>query len=122
MKFKLDENLPIEIAMLLQSAQHDAVTVVNQQLSGADDQRILEVCLQEERALVKLDLDFADVRTYPPQQSHGIIVLRVRKQDKRHLINVFNQVLPHIGRQPLEHHLWIVEESRIRIRGGEEPE
>lgn len=34
MHFKIDENLPIEIAEILNNAGHDAKTVHNQQLQG----------------------------------------------------------------------------------------
>ena len=49
MKFKIDENLPVEMADLLPSAHHDATTVVDQELRGEDDIRIIEACLQEGR-------------------------------------------------------------------------
>ena len=80
MKFKVDENLPIEIAALLRAANHHAVTVSEERLAGEQDPRIFETCLREGRALVTLDLDFADLRVYPPHRSPGIIVLRVRRQ------------------------------------------
>ncbi|MDF5725367.1 MAG: DUF5615 family PIN-like protein [Rhizonema sp. PD37] len=69
MKFKIDENLPVELADLLQSAGYDAMTVNQQKLSGEKDPIILEICQQEGRVLVTLDLDFADIRTYPPHLS-----------------------------------------------------
>ena len=62
MKFKIDENLPVELADLLQAADHDAMTVNQQALSGQADPRIAEACLAEGRVLVTLDLDFSDVR------------------------------------------------------------
>ena len=34
MKFKIDENLPREVAALLRDAGHDAMTVVDQGLGG----------------------------------------------------------------------------------------
>jgi hypothetical protein len=34
MKFKIDENLPVEIAALLQEAGYDATTVLDQELGG----------------------------------------------------------------------------------------
>lgn len=37
MKFKIDENLPIEVSQRLQQAGHDAVTVLDRQLGGADE-------------------------------------------------------------------------------------
>lgn len=99
MKFKIDENLPVEIADLLRSAHYDAVTVMDQGLKGANDPLIVNACLREGRILVTLDLDFADVRVYPPQQFPGFMVLRVRRQDKRHLITVFRRVIPLIERE-----------------------
>lgn len=117
MKFKIDENLPLEIAELLRSAHHDAATVMDQGLRGADDCLIIDACLRQGRVLVTLDLDFADVRAYPPQEFPGFMVLRVRRQDKRHLITVFRRVIPLIEREWVEHQLWIMEETRVRIRG-----
>ena len=37
MRFKLDENLPVEFASLLRRSGHDAVTVLDQGLGGARD-------------------------------------------------------------------------------------
>jgi len=119
MKFKVDENLPVEIAELLRSAQHDAVTVQEQALRGARDIQIAGVCSQEARALVTLDIDFADVRAYPPSQFSGFIVFRVRRQDKDHLLTVFQAIIGMLGREPVAGRLWIVEEHRVRIRGDE---
>jgi len=120
MKFKIDENLPLEIAELLWTVGYDALTVIEQELRGEGDALISETCLREGRVLVTLDLDFADVRVYPPQQFPGFMVLRVRQQDKHHLIAVFRRVIALIEQEPVEHHLWIIEENRVRIRGEEE--
>ena len=105
MKFKIDENLPVEFAELLLEAAYDAVTVAAQALQGRDDSTVVDVCVQEERVLVTLDLDFADIRMYPPQDFPGFIVLRVSHQDKQHLTEVFQRAVPLIGQEPLEHHL-----------------
>ena len=47
MKFKLDENLPASLAHNLSAQEHDAVTVVQQHLSGEPDERIALICNQE---------------------------------------------------------------------------
>ncbi len=120
MKFKIDENLPIEFAELLTDATHDAVTVSTQGLRGTDDPTLVDICMREDRILVTLDLDFADIRSYPPQDFPGFIVLRVARHDKRHLMEVFQRAISLIDREPLKRHLWIVEETRVRIRGREE--
>jgi len=119
MQFKIDENLPIEIAELLINAGYDTKTVNDQQLQGVKDPILAEVCKNEHRALVTLDADFSDIRTYPPEEFSGIIVLRVRTQAKRHVIKVFSSIIPIIAHESLMQRLWIVEETRVRIRGGD---
>ncbi|MCA6573582.1 MAG: DUF5615 family PIN-like protein [Pseudanabaena sp.] len=117
MKFKIDENLPIELAEILQNEGYDASTIYSESLKGAKDPTVIAVCQDEQRVLVTLDLDFADIQTYPPQNYAGIIVLRVYRQDKPYLLSFFQQLIPEIRQHPLKGNLWIVEEGKIRIRG-----
>jgi len=42
MQFKIDENLPVEVAQSLCDAGHDAITVYDQQMVGEPDPRIRE--------------------------------------------------------------------------------
>ena len=117
MQFKVDENLPFEVADLLRQEGHDAITVPEQHLSGSSDPDIAAICRQERRALITLDTDFADIRVYPPAQFDGLIVLRLRWQDKPHVLEILMRLMPVFSSEPLAHQLWIVEEDRIRIRG-----
>ena len=71
---------------------------------------------QEERALITLDTDFADIRVYPPEQFPGLIVQRLIWQDKPSILNVLRRITPVFSDETLEGRLWIVEEERIRIR------
>jgi predicted nuclease of predicted toxin-antitoxin system len=116
MKFKIDENLPIEIAQLLCEAGHDAIMVIEQNLSGVKDYTIANVCQNERRALVTLDTHFSNIRTYPPTEFSGLIVLRITRQDKPHVLQVMDRVLGLFDTEILEGQLWIVDESKIRIR------
>lgn len=79
MKFKIDKNLPIEAAQFLREQGHQADTVSEQGRSGCPDAEIAEICLSENRVLITLDSDFADIRAYPPDQYPGIIVLRLNR-------------------------------------------
>ena len=117
MKFKIDENLPIEIAKLLIERGHDAKTVNEQQLKRTNDSVLINLCKQENRALVTLDTDFSNISEYPPIEYAGIMVLRLGSQAKQHVINVFQQIITTIEIEPLKQHLWIVEDNAIRIRG-----
>jgi predicted nuclease of predicted toxin-antitoxin system len=114
--FKVDENLPEELAGLLRDAGHDALTVRAQELQGSPDSVVLEVASREGRALVTLDQGFGDVRRYPPADHPGCIVLRLARQDKPHILSHFGLVLPLLTREPLAGRLWIVEENQVRIR------
>lgn len=116
--FKLDENLPADLGDLLRTADHDAVTVTEQGLGGAPDTRVAEVCRGEGRVLLTLDLDFADIRAYPPEEHAGLIVLRLSHQDKHSVSRVVQNILPLLKTEPLAEHLWVVDEHTVRIRGG----
>ena len=120
MLFKIDENLPVEIAELISSAGHDAKTAHDQQLQGVKDSILIKKCDSEKRILITLDTDFSDIRMYPPQEHEGVIVLKIGNQSKKHVVEVFQTVLRLINREPIEKRLWIVEETVIRIRGEDE--
>ncbi len=117
MRFKIDENLPIEFATLLTQTGYDAVTVTSQGMQGKPDPVIADVCVREGRALITLDLGFADIRAYPPHQYPGILALRVKRQDKKHLIRVLERIITMLKQEPVEGRLWIIEETQVRIRG-----
>jgi uncharacterized protein (DUF433 family)/predicted nuclease of predicted toxin-antitoxin system len=72
-----DENLPVEAAATLRECGFDAETVWDENLSGSDDQMISARVRSEGRILLRLDLDFANIRAYPPHEHPGIIVLRL---------------------------------------------
>jgi predicted nuclease of predicted toxin-antitoxin system len=118
MKFKTDENLPVEAADDLRQAGHDALTVGDQHLAGQPDIRVADVCRAEGRAVVTLDLDFSDIRAYPPSDYAGIVVLRPSVQTITNIRRLVGQVLALLQSEPLAGHLWIVDEGQIRIRAG----
>lgn len=115
-KFKFDENLPAEAAELLRQAGHDAVTVMDQSMSGAPDRDLAQVCRAEDRVLVTLDLDFSNIQAYPPAAFPGIIVLRLVQNDKASVMTALAALLPYLDREPLSGRLWILDPRRLRIR------
>jgi len=75
-------NLPVETASIFREQGFEAETVGDESLSGADDAAIANRVRVEIRILVTLDLDFSNIRAYPPEEYAGIIVLRLKTQDK----------------------------------------
>lgn len=118
MLFKIDENLLSEVASIFRAAGHDAMSIHDQQMVGSLDPNIAVVCRNEGRALVTLDLDFSDIRTYPPGDACGIIVLRPRTQSKSNALCLVNQIIPLLAKEKLAGHLWSVQENGLRIRGS----
>jgi len=117
-KFKTDENLPLAAAEILRRAGHEAETVHDEQLAGEADPRLAEVCRKEGRALVTLDLDFSDIRAYPPAEYPGIVVLRPHVQQRGAILDLVAMVAGLLDKEELTGHLWVVERTGTRIRSG----
>lgn len=116
MQFKVDENIHTEVADLLRQDGHDASTVYDEGLQGRPDPEVAAACQRESRALVTLDLDFADIRAHPPTQYSGLIVLRLTDQSRPSVMKAMQRVLSSLPNDPLVGHLWIVDDSHIRVR------
>ena len=101
---------------MLTAAGHDVSTVTLQRIESAPDAALIETCRREERALVTLDLDFANPLDSRPSEYAGIAVLRLPKEatpeDLRQTIETFASGLE---QNPLTGRLWIVEKGRIRL-------
>jgi predicted nuclease of predicted toxin-antitoxin system len=59
MRFKIDENIPIEVAEILINSGHESTTVFDENLAGTKDEVIASRCIQEKRVLLSMDLGFA---------------------------------------------------------------
>ena len=116
-RLKVDENLAAEVTTLLKDAGHDAMSIHDQGMVGCSDDHIASVCQMEERVIVTLDLDFSDIRSYPPEDHYGIIVMRPTKHDRESILEVLTKVIPKLDDEPLKGKLWIVNRQAIRIRG-----
>ena len=116
MKFKLDENLPTIAADVFIEANYDACTVYQQELSGIPDDSLITLMKQEQRILVTLDMDFSDIRVYPPSSHSGIIILRPPSQDVPSIVSMLMRLMPLLAVESIYNQLWIVEAHRVRIR------
>jgi predicted nuclease of predicted toxin-antitoxin system len=121
MRAKLDENLPSEAAELLRAAGWNCHTVREEGLGGAEDPEVGATCLAEARVLFTLDLDFSDIRAYPPNEYVGIVVFRPAEPSRRMVLQMLVRVLPVLAAQWEDHQLWIVEPDRVRVRGTNQP-
>ncbi len=82
LRFKLDENIPRRVESGLRDVGNDVETARSEGFAGALDPHLVAACIAEDRILVTLDLDFADIRTYPPGSHRGVWVLRPAETSK----------------------------------------
>jgi predicted nuclease of predicted toxin-antitoxin system len=116
LKFKLDENLPADLGTTLRGQGHDVLDVVNEDLAGEDDPPIIKAATEEGRILMTFDLDFADIRQYPPGTHSGIVVFRLHDQRWRTLEGPAKRLLTESNLNKLEQGLAIVDETRVRYK------
>lgn len=110
--------MPRSVQDLLVAEGHDTLHVRDLGLRDAPDQRIDAYARAEGRALVTRDLDFADVRRYPPEDAPGYLVMRVPDTW------IASQIARLLGRflaagdlvQHLPGHLVILDPRQVRFR------
>jgi predicted nuclease of predicted toxin-antitoxin system len=114
MRFLIDEDLPRSMGDLLRRYEHEAVDVRDIGLRGAKDAQSEGLCL------VTGDLDFSDMRNYPPREYAGLVVLRLpRTATASFILNLLESFLQQadlVAQTPGK--LAIVEAGRVRIRTG----
>jgi len=70
-KFRVDENLPVELVADLRAAGHEAQTAREEGLAGAPDPTLIEKVRSEARVLLTMDKGIANVRAYPRNATHA---------------------------------------------------
>jgi predicted nuclease of predicted toxin-antitoxin system len=90
---KLDENLSQAHVEFLLRLGYAAERVTDEGLSGADDPVVWQRVLAEGRFFITLDLDFADVRRFPPGGHPGILLLRPRNRSRAAVLEILERVV-----------------------------
>jgi predicted nuclease of predicted toxin-antitoxin system len=114
-KIKLDENLSRHLKDRLLPFGHYASTAVEEGLLG----KIVEVgaaAKTEDRMVFTLDLDFADLRKFPPGSHPEIILFRPRSMGPLAVNEFVLRFVRETELTDLARCLAIVEPNRIRVR------
>ena len=118
LKIKVDEDLPAIIAEMAREAGYDAVTVLDQDMSGFKDPVLWEAVQSEGRYLIRADKGFGDIRVYPPGSHGGVLLLRPDQDGIQPLADLFRCVLERQRLDTLRGMLISATPRRIRIRKG----
>ena len=115
MKIKLDENLGSRGAEILRAAGYSVTTVVEEGLSAASDDRLIEVCRSERKCPVTLDMDFGNPVRFDPSRHAGIVVLRLPARfTAGDLLDAIRTLVIGLADAAVAGKLWIVQRGRIR--------
>ena len=77
MRFLVDANLPRSVVGLLIRCGHEVEFARDIGLAAVADEHVATRARETNATLLTRDLDFADVRRYPPGEYYGIVVVRV---------------------------------------------
>jgi predicted nuclease of predicted toxin-antitoxin system len=116
LKLFLDENLSPKHAAELRTEGHDAVAVLEVGLSGATDEQVLHFAVEDGRVLVTLDADFANVMRFPPEQTLGVVRLKVHPATEGRIRQAIRRALLYLENIDIAGRLAVVDEDKIRIR------
>ncbi|MGK7919976.1 MAG: DUF5615 family PIN-like protein [Trichodesmium sp.] len=116
MLIKLDENLSIAHATFLREEGYDCDRVTDEGLSGQDDEVVWQQVCAEGRFFITLDLDFSDVRRFPPGSHPGILLLRSRNSSRQAVLDVLVRVVREYPLATLRGCLVVADETQTRIR------
>ena len=116
MRIKLDENLSQVHAEFLQQTGYDCDRVTDEGLSGADDYTVWQETCREGRFFITLDLDFSDIRQFPPGTHPGILLLRPNSCDRQAVLNLLSRILNEYSLEDLQGCFIVADERQIRIR------
>jgi predicted nuclease of predicted toxin-antitoxin system len=116
MKFKLDENLPLELADDILRLGHDADSVHGERLDGADDATVVRAALAAGRILITLDKGIASLLRYPLQKHAGVILIRPDASGRREVLSFVRSRLDNLLEMGLNGRLTVVGPTRIRVR------
>ena len=116
MKLKLDENLSRRLKPELVALRHDVLTVEDEGLLSRPDPVGGAAARSEGRMLLTLDLEFADLRKYPPGNHPGIVLFRPRSFGPLAVNAFVTEFVRDTDLAALARCVAVVEPGRVRVR------
>jgi predicted nuclease of predicted toxin-antitoxin system len=116
MKIKLDENIPVQLAEILNTLGHDADTVADEKLKGQPDSQIWQAAQNSERFLITQDMDFSDVRAFAPGLHHGVLLVRLGNPSRRALLERLKYLFEAEDIESWSRCFVVVTDRKIRLR------
>ena len=116
MKFLLDENISPLLIAEIKSRYPGSLDIHDIGYGGKSDHEIYEFLSFHEYALITFNLDFSDIRKFPPELVEGIIVLRFKNKRIQEITTDTLTFLEELIKLDHQHALIIFQNSGIRIK------
>lgn len=115
-KFLADECTFDSTVEFLREAGWDVATVKELGLQGARDPVIFAKAQEMSAVLLTRDMEFGDIRRFPPSMHHGIIVLKMTYQASNEVHTVLKKLLAETKEEEFEGTLFTVDRKKWRKR------
>jgi predicted nuclease of predicted toxin-antitoxin system len=116
MKLKLDENLSRHLKPVLIGLGHDVLTAADEDLLLSPDTEIARAAQNEQRMLLTLDIEFADLRKYPPGSHPGVILFRPLSLSPLSMNNFIADFIRRTDLEKLAACVAVVDPVHLRVR------
>jgi predicted nuclease of predicted toxin-antitoxin system len=116
MKLKLDESLSRHLKPVLTGLGHDVLTAADEGLLSHPDVEVAAGAAREGRILLTLDIEFADLRKYPPGSHPGIVLFRPASFGPLSVNRFVERFIRSADLSVLSQCVAVVEPHRVRVR------
>lgn len=116
MAYKVDEDLPREVADTFAEYGYDATTALRQGWQGMRDNDLWIRVQQDKRWLIIADKGFADLRFYPPGTHAGVVLLRLEEESRRGYTELTRRLLQQLDFETVRGAIVVASHRGIRIR------
>jgi predicted nuclease of predicted toxin-antitoxin system len=113
-KLYLDQMFRVDVAQALREEGYDVLRAPEIQQNRANDQKIFQRAITENRILVTLDEHFGDWVVLPLSQHLGVIRIKVHPTTSEKILSVLLPFLRMHTQEQLKDHLVILSEKRAK--------
>lgn len=115
-KIKLDENLSWHLKEDIQKLGFEVKTSADEGLLGRSDVEVGAAARSEGKVLFTLDIEFADLRKFPPGSHSGIVLFRPQSMGPMTVSRFVLKFLEEVDLADMAGCVVVVEPNRIRLR------
>lgn len=116
MKLLLDENVPPLLIEKVKGHYPESADIYDIRYGGKSDIEIYDYLRDHDYVLLTFDLDFSDIRKFPPELVEGIIVLRFKNKRIQDIMAETLIYLDELIKLDYKHSLAIFQNSGIRLK------